>query len=157
MKQEEKQARVQSEAPKLNSISSSTVARPEEKLTAEGLKPGERLEFRSHFLPKTSIGFCYDFVVFNVLIISRFKRLKEQEARLRQQREEEKGKAEESAKVESLTINDRDKSASVGVVVNGSLSRQEDVKEDRNSIPTTTMQRNDVDSEPSATQGEVNL
>lgn len=95
-------------------------------------------------------------MVFNVLIIFRFKRLKEQEARLRQQREEEERKAEESAKAESLTVNDGDKSATVGVVVNGSLSRQ-DVKEDQNSIPTTTMQRVDVDSEPSATQGEVNL
>lgn len=123
IKQEQELARVQSEAPKLNSISSSTVARQEEKLTAEGLKPGER-----------------------------FKQLKEQEARLRQL-EEEKRKAEKVAKVESLTINDSDKSATVGVVVNGSLSRQ-DVKEDRNSIPTTSRQRTDVDNEPSATQGE---
>ncbi|CAK9312406.1 unnamed protein product [Citrullus colocynthis] len=124
IKQEQEQTRVQSEAPKLNSISSGTVARQEEKLTAEGLKPGER-----------------------------FKQLKEQEARLRQQREEEKRKAEKVAKVESLTINDSDKSATVGVVVNGSLSRQ-DVKEDRNPIPTTSRQRTDVDNEPSATQGE---
>ncbi|XP_038886227.1 ALBINO3-like protein 1, chloroplastic [Benincasa hispida] len=120
----QEQARVQSEPPKLNPISSSTVSRQEEKLTAEGLKPGER-----------------------------FKQLKEQEARLRQQREEEKRKAEEAAKVESLTINDSDKSTTVRVVVNGSLSRQE-VKEDQNSTTTTTMQRTDVDNEPSATQGE---
>lgn len=155
IKQEQEQARVQSEAPKLNSISSSTVARQEEKLTAEGLKPGERLELKSHFLPKSSVRFCYNYVVFDVLIISRFKQLKEQEARLRQL-EEEKRKAEKVATVESLTINDSDKSATVGVVVNGSLSRQ-DVKEDRNSIPTTSRQRTDADNEPSATQGEVDF
>lgn len=41
----QEQARVQSQAPKLNSVSRSTVAtaRQEEKLTAEGPKPGERL------------------------------------------------------------------------------------------------------------------
>lgn len=103
------------------------------------------------------------FVVFDVLIISRFKQIKEQEARIRQQREEEKRKAEEAAKLESQTINDSDKSATVGVFVNGSLSRQ-DVKEDQNSTSTSTMHRTDVDNEvgstsdhlPSATQDEVN-
>lgn len=112
------------------------------------------------------------FVVFDVLIISRFKRIKEQEARLRQQREEEGRKAEEAAKLESQTINDSDKSeelqsesssksTTVVVVANGGVSRQ-DVKEDQNSTSMATMQRTDVDDEVASisqqvqTQEEVN-
>ncbi|KAG6598425.1 ALBINO3-like protein 1, chloroplastic, partial [Cucurbita argyrosperma subsp. sororia] len=112
MKQEQPQ--IQRQVPKLDATSSSTVARQEEKLTAEGLKPGER-----------------------------FKQIKEQEARLRRQSEEEKRNAEEAA----------DKSAIVGVGVNGSLSRT-DVKEDQGSISMSTMQRTDVENKPSATPGE---
>ena len=79
-----------------------------------------------------------------MLIISRFKQIKEQEARMRQQSEEEKRKAEEAAE-----------SAIVGVGVNGSLSRT-DVKEDQGSISMSTMQRTDVENKPSATPEEVN-
>ena len=103
-------------------------------------------------------------MVFDVLIIFRFKQIKEQEARIRQQREEEKRKAEEAAKLESQTINDSDKSAAARFVVNGSLSRQ-DMEEVQNSMSTSTMlHRTDVDDEvsdtseplPSVTQEEVN-
>lgn len=45
IKQDQEQPRAENQAPELNSVSSSTtIARQEEKLTAEGLKPGKRLE-----------------------------------------------------------------------------------------------------------------
>ncbi|XP_023001985.1 ALBINO3-like protein 1, chloroplastic [Cucurbita maxima] len=118
----QEQAQVQIQSSELKSVSMSTVARESEKPTAEGVKPGER-----------------------------FKQIKEQEARIRQQREEEKRKAEEAAKLESQTINDSDKSAAARFVVNGSLSRQ-DVEEVQNSMSTSTMlHRTDVDDKVSDT------
>lgn len=94
-----------------------------------------------------------------MFIISRFEQIKQQEARLRQQREEEeRKKAGEAAKLESQTINDGDESATVRVVVNGSLSRQ-DMKEDQNGTSVSTKQRTEVDAVehlPSATREEVN-
>lgn len=79
-------------------------ARQGEKLTAEGLCPGERLAV--YFIDFSVLDIILAVCSFNVLIYSRFKQIKEQEARRRQQREEEKRKAAEAAAKGNQTTNE---------------------------------------------------
>lgn len=83
----------------LNSISvappAKKVVEKEEKRTPEGLRPGERLN-KCFFLSWLFLLYLNHIFAYSVQI-SRFKQLKEQEARKKRQREEEIRKAEEAA------------------------------------------------------------
>ena len=103
------------------------------------------------------------------MIYSRFKQIKEAEARRKRQREEEKRKAEEAAAKGTQIANERHESeneagvdivaennetsssentthnSSSGVTVNGSLSRH-DLKENQNTTSTFQMADNEVSS-----------
>lgn len=83
---------IQKPVSELNSVQTKT--RQEEKLTPEGLRPGERFVITNIFFLTSSS--CFLYCGLNKLSF-RFKLLKEQEVMRRQQREEEKRKAEEAA------------------------------------------------------------
>lgn len=84
-----------SEAPPVKKV-----VKKEEKLTPEGLRPGERLDRWLFLIPGLSLFTSYFLILFN---ISRFKQLKEQEERRRKQREEERRKVEAAARGIQIT------------------------------------------------------